>query len=74
MSGRNWEWDTGDVLDKRCSHCSQPMCFDRAAAVVYLNKSYHSYCLLDLLTKFHIENRKIELINEPGQFGWGYAP
>jgi len=74
MSERNWNWDTGDVLNKRCVHCGQPMCFDRTAAVIYQEKSYHSYCLLDFLTKFHKDNCKPGFIEGPSYGGWSFVP
>ena len=73
-TNQHWKWDTGDLRKKKCAYCENPMGLDRADAVLYQDKSYHSFCLLDFLTKFHTENAKIDLAVDAGQLNWGFVP
>lgn len=70
---RHWVWETDPkVIDKKCTHCNQPMRFDRASAVTYLLEVYHSYCLLDKLTAYHHEN-SVSKTDKNG-WAWGGSP
>ena len=73
-----WTWESDpNVSQKHCTGCGQLMALDRAMAVKYQDKIWHAHCLLDFLTDYHYNNKKVDSTTsdcgEPLPV-WGYAP
>jgi hypothetical protein len=68
-----WEWDVNpDVINKKCSQCGVALRFDRTSAVLYKDKSYHSYCLLEFLAAYHTNHVSGNTGSDCGE--WGLIP